>query len=72
MKYMTPRTERGVANVVEVLRRVAEKADASGIKVGVEVVNRYETNVVNTAAEVVALIERIGGRTSTPTSTPTT
>jgi D-psicose/D-tagatose/L-ribulose 3-epimerase len=55
-----------------VLRRVAEKADASGIKVGVEVVNRYETNVVNTAAEVVALIERIGGRTSTPTSTPTT
>ncbi|HEX8375845.1 MAG TPA: sugar phosphate isomerase/epimerase family protein [Geminicoccaceae bacterium] len=62
MKYMAPRTERGVANVVEVLRRVAEQADASGIKVGVEVVNRYETNVVNTAAEVVALIERIGGR----------
>ena len=25
-KYMAPRTERGVANVVEVLRRVAEKA----------------------------------------------
>jgi D-psicose/D-tagatose/L-ribulose 3-epimerase len=59
-KYMAPRTERGVANVVEVLRRVAEKAHASDIIVGVEVVNRYETNIVNTAAEVVALIERIG------------
>jgi D-psicose/D-tagatose/L-ribulose 3-epimerase len=59
-KYMAPRTERGVANVVEVLRRVAEKAQASGITVGVEVVNRYETNIVNTAAEVVALMDRIG------------
>jgi D-psicose/D-tagatose/L-ribulose 3-epimerase len=58
-KYMAPKTERGVANIVEVLRRVAEKANASGIIVGVEVVNRYETNIVNTAAEVVSLIERI-------------
>ena len=59
-KYMAPRTERGVANVVEVLRRVGERAQASNIKVGVEVVNRYETNIVNTAAEVVALLDRIG------------
>ncbi|MFL5334183.1 MAG: sugar phosphate isomerase/epimerase family protein [Geminicoccaceae bacterium] len=59
-KYMQPRTERGVANVVEVLRRVAEKAQASGITVGIEVVNRYETNIVNTGAEVVALMDRIG------------
>jgi D-psicose/D-tagatose/L-ribulose 3-epimerase len=59
-KYMAPRTERGVANVVEVLGRIADKAQAAGITVGVEVVNRYETNVVNTAAEAVALIERIG------------
>lgn len=58
-KYMAPRTERGVENVVRVLRRVAEKAAAAQITVGVEVVNRYETNVVNTAAEVVSLIERI-------------
>lgn len=60
MKYMQPRTERGMANVVAVLARVAEKARAAGITVGVEVVNRYETNVVNTAAEGVALIERLG------------
>jgi D-psicose/D-tagatose/L-ribulose 3-epimerase len=59
-KYMAPRTERGVANIVEVLGRVADKARESGITVGVEVVNRYETNIVNTADEVVSLIERIG------------
>jgi D-psicose/D-tagatose/L-ribulose 3-epimerase len=59
MKYMKPRTERGMANVVAVLRRIAERAEAAGISVGVEVVNRYETNVVNTAAEVMALLERI-------------
>jgi D-psicose/D-tagatose/L-ribulose 3-epimerase len=59
-KYMQPRTERGVANVIEVLRRVAEKAQSSSITVGIEVVNRYETNIVNTGAEVVALMDRIG------------
>ncbi|MFO1035796.1 MAG: sugar phosphate isomerase/epimerase family protein [Geminicoccaceae bacterium] len=59
-KYMHPRTERGMQNVVDVLRRVCEKAKASNITVGVEVVNRYETNIVNTGAEVVALLDRIG------------
>jgi D-psicose/D-tagatose/L-ribulose 3-epimerase len=59
-KYMAPKTERGLANVAEVLRRVGERAQASNIKVGVEVVNRYETNIVNTAEEVAALLDRIG------------
>ena len=59
-KYMRPRTEKGVANVVEVMGRVCERARASGITVGIEVVNRYETNIVNTGAEVVALLDRIG------------
>ena len=31
LKYMQPRTERGMANVVEVLTRVGEKAKAAGI-----------------------------------------
>ena len=58
-KYMQPKTERGVAQIVEVLRRVSEKAAASDIMVGVEVVNRYETNICNTAAECVALLDLI-------------
>ena len=60
MKYMRPRTERGMANVVAVLGRIADRARAADVMIGVEVVNRYETNVVNTAAEVVALMDRIG------------
>ncbi len=59
-KYMHPRTERGVANVIEVMRRICEKAHASGITVGIEVVNRYETNIVNTGSECVALLDGIG------------
>ena len=59
-KYLQPRTEQGVANVVEVMGRICEKAKASDITVGIEVVNRYETNIVNTGAEVVALLNRIG------------
>ena len=58
-KYMQPKTERGVAQIVEVLRRVSEKAAASDIMVGVEVVNRYETNICNTAAECLALLDLI-------------
>ena len=72
-KYMQPRTERGVANVVEVLRRVAERAHASGITVGVEVVNRYETNIVNTGRRGGGPAgPRSASPTSSPISTPTT
>ena len=56
---MQPRSERGVACIIEVLRRLGEKAAASDITIGVEVVNRYETNICNTAAECVALLDQI-------------
>lgn len=59
-KYMQPKTERGLMNSIEVLGRLADKARASNITLCVEVVNRYETNVCNTAAEVVAILDRIG------------
>ena len=64
-KYMQPRSERGVACIIEVLRRLGEKAAASDITIGVEVVNRYETNICNTAAECVALLDRIGASNAT-------
>ncbi len=59
-KYAVPPTPDGVARSVEVLQRVAEKARASDITLGLEVVNRYETNVINTAAQGVAMCRRIG------------
>lgn len=48
------------ANVVRVLRDVAARAAADGIVVGLEYVNRYESNLLNTAAQTVALIEEVG------------
>jgi D-psicose/D-tagatose/L-ribulose 3-epimerase len=60
MKYDEPATEDGLRASVDVLRRVCAEADRSGITVGMEVVNRYETNIANTAAQGVALCEMIG------------
>ncbi|UDL93602.1 sugar phosphate isomerase/epimerase [Lichenihabitans sp. PAMC28606] len=59
-KYAVPPTADGVARSVEVLQRVAEKAKESNITLGLEVVNRYETNVCNTASQGVELCKRIG------------
>ena len=59
-KYFTPPTAAGVEGACDVLRRVAEKAAASDITLGLEVVNRYETNVLNTAAQAAEMCRRIG------------
>jgi D-psicose/D-tagatose/L-ribulose 3-epimerase len=36
---------------MDVLRRVADRAQGMGIQLGLEVVNRYETNIMNTARQ---------------------
>ncbi|MDM0078807.1 sugar phosphate isomerase/epimerase family protein [Variovorax sp. J2P1-59] len=59
-KYFEPPTPTGIAGSVEVLRRVGEKAAQHGITIGLEVVNRYESNVLNTAAQAVAFARRVG------------
>jgi D-psicose/D-tagatose/L-ribulose 3-epimerase len=59
-KYAVPTTAEGVERSAEVLRRVAELAQKSGIVLGLEVVNRYETNILNTAAQGVAMCRRVG------------
>ena len=59
-KYAVPTTAEGVKRSCEILARVAEKAAASGITMGLEVVNRYESNVLNTASQAVEMCRRIG------------
>ncbi len=59
-KYMQPASPRGLANAEGVLQRLAQQAAAHNVTLGLETVNRYETNVVNTARDTAALIERIG------------
>ena len=59
-KYTVPTTPEGVKRSAEVLHGVAEVAARSGIVVGLEVVNRYESNVLNTASQAVEMCKRIG------------
>ncbi|WP_210529952.1 sugar phosphate isomerase/epimerase family protein [Rubellimicrobium arenae] len=52
-KYDEPPTADGLKTSVATMAKVADKAAASGITLGMEVVNRYETNLINTAAQAV-------------------
>ena len=58
-KYAVPPTADGISGAVDVMRRVGEVAAASDIMLGMEVVNRYETNVLNTAAQAVQFVKRV-------------
>jgi D-psicose/D-tagatose/L-ribulose 3-epimerase len=59
-KYAGPVTERGRQNAISVLRDLAREASRSGLPIGLEICNRYETNVVNTAREALRLADAIG------------
>lgn len=59
-KYSVPTTAAGVAMAVDTLAQVAETAAKSGLTLGLEVVNRYESNVLNTASQGVEFCKRIG------------
>lgn len=59
-KYRAPATPEGRANAVAALGRLARRAADDGVTLGLEVVNRYESNLVNTAAQAVELIDEVG------------
>jgi len=59
-KYDGPTTQEGRRNCAEVLGRLAEKAKSMGITIELEPVNRYESNVINTARDALATIARTG------------
>jgi D-psicose/D-tagatose/L-ribulose 3-epimerase len=59
-KYGAPLSAAGRANVVTTLRDLAKEADGKGMTLGLEICNRYETNVINTAADALRLADDIG------------
>jgi D-psicose/D-tagatose/L-ribulose 3-epimerase len=59
-RFDAPVSERGRANSVESIQRLADQAAESGITVGLEFCNRYETNVLNTTAQTLAFIDDVG------------
>ena len=53
--------EAQMKRIVDSLRIIGDYAENKGIKLAIEPLNRYETDVVNTVDEGLALIDRIGG-----------
>ncbi|WP_309066213.1 sugar phosphate isomerase/epimerase family protein [Microbacterium sp.] len=58
-KYMEPVTRAGLESSRRVIGRVADHAAERGVQVSVEVVNRYETNVLNTARQAMAYLSEV-------------
>jgi sugar phosphate isomerase/epimerase len=52
--------ERSMAFLVEAIGRCAEAADGTAVRFALEPMNRYETDLVHTAAEGLELVERVG------------
>ncbi len=58
-KYHQPCTAAGRRNAVNAVKRVADFAGARGITLGLEVVNRYESNLLNTANQALQLLSEV-------------
>jgi D-psicose/D-tagatose/L-ribulose 3-epimerase len=56
-KYPEPATAAGHVTSLEVLGRVADRADALGVTLSLEVVNRYESNMFNPLAGALAFLD---------------
>lgn len=59
-KHQRPATEAELRNGQDALRRLAAYADTLGIRLGLEIVNRYETNILNTATQGLSYVDEIG------------
>lgn len=59
-RYARPATPRGRANSVETIQQLADQAAQSGITLGLEFCNRYETNLLNTTAQTLEFIAEVG------------
>ncbi|MFV0252668.1 MAG: sugar phosphate isomerase/epimerase family protein [Beutenbergiaceae bacterium] len=58
-KYTEPITDAQRADVVDFVRRIADDAGERGIELGLEVVNRYESNHLNTGRQALDFIDRV-------------
>jgi D-psicose/D-tagatose/L-ribulose 3-epimerase len=61
-KYAHPATEASRENSLAVLARVARAARQADVRIGLEYVNRYESNLLNTAAQTVEFIGELSAR----------
>jgi len=50
----------GRSRLADILTRAADRADENGVLIALEPLNRYESDIINSAEEGLALIEQIG------------
>ena len=53
-------TEQELSNIAKALKPIARRAAEYGMGIGLEPCNRYETHLLNTTAQSLAMIERVG------------
>lgn len=58
-KYEQPLSDRARRQGIEVLQRIADRAATLGIQLSLEVVNRYESNLLNTAAQALRYLDEV-------------
>ncbi|MFM8825393.1 MAG: TIM barrel protein [Candidatus Nanopelagicus sp.] len=58
-KYPTPATKENRNNSIKAMQRLADYAADKGINIDLEVVNRYETNIMNTGIEGLAFLDEV-------------
>jgi D-psicose/D-tagatose/L-ribulose 3-epimerase len=58
-RYPGPASQRSRANAVGAMQRLADRAARSDIRIGLEVVNRYESNLINTARQALAFLDDV-------------
>ena len=59
-KYLAPASEQARATSAAALRRLGDHAAQAGVELSLEIVNRYETNIANTARAGLAFLDEIG------------
>jgi D-psicose/D-tagatose/L-ribulose 3-epimerase len=59
-KYKGPKTKEQWDTVVKNLKELSNRANDLGLEYGLEVVNRYETNIANTAYQAMELVDAVG------------
>lgn len=58
-KYPGPLTAKGRYNATESVKRMADFAVKKGVTLGLEVVNRYESNQLNTALQALEMLDKV-------------
>jgi len=58
-KYPGPASRQNRANSIAAMQRLADYAGEKGININLEVVNRYETNIMNTGLQGLAFLDEV-------------